>query len=37
MEISRTIYADAPGAYDPVYTPDIVFAHRQKGMRMFRG
>lgn len=31
MEISRTIYADACDAYDPVYTPDVVFAHRETG------
>lgn len=31
MEISRTIYSDANTAFDVVYTPDIVFAHRETG------
>lgn len=31
MEISRTLYSDAHTAYEVIYTPDIVFAHRETG------
>lgn len=31
MDISRVLYSDARSSYDVVYTPNIVFAHRETG------